>query len=108
MGIAKEEAPETARSFEPANYVSARCKKHLTFQAYQVLLLYLNFASCFASCRLRMNSQAKSGIRLKATNHALGDKSASAELSFEPAISIAGEEGNNYRAKSRYYPAALA
>jgi len=62
---------------------------------------YLNFASCFACSRLRMNPQAKSGIRLKATNHPLGDKPASAELSFEPAISIAGEEGDNYRAKFR-------
>jgi len=50
-----------------------------------------------------MNSQAKSGIRLKATNHALGDKPASAELSFEPVISIAGEEGGNYHAKFRFY-----
>jgi len=33
----------------------------------------------------------------------LGDKPASAELSFEPAISIAGKEGDNYRAKFRFH-----
>jgi len=51
-----------------------------------------------------MNSHAKSGIRLKAANYPLGGNSASAELSFEPAIEIAGEESDNYCAKFRFYP----
>lgn len=55
----------------------------------------------FATFCLRINSQAQSGKSLKAAARQSGDQVALADLRFEPAISIAGGEGNMPPAKFR-------